>query len=91
MYAACSFLRHRIFWPGPLYFAFLCLAGNAIYQFGFYILSLLFENNSTSILFFDRIVQILLNTLLSFVFFEVLKRTDRWIGISHNDYDGVQA
>ncbi len=91
VYAACSFLRHRIFWPGPLYFAFLCLAGNTIYQFGFYILSLIFESNSTSILFFDRVTQILLNTLLSFVFFQVFKSIDRLIGISHNDIDGVQA
>lgn len=90
VYLFCSFLRHRIFWAGPLYYAFLCLAGNIAYQIGFLILSWMFETNSTSILFFDRIVHVLLNTLFSFLFFEIFKRLDRKVGFSQYELDGVR-
>ncbi len=85
------FVRTRIYWHGSMYFAFMCFIGSGSYQVIFLICSQVIENNPTGILFFERIVQILLTPLFSFWMYVVLKKLDFWFRVTGPELEGINS
>lgn len=85
------FVRVRIYWHGSMYFAFMCFIGLVAYQVIFLISSQLIETNATGLLFFERIVQILITPLFSFWMYMVLKKFDFWFRVSGPELEGIET
>lgn len=84
------FIRTRIYWPGSLYFAFMCFIGTSAYQVSYILISHLFENNSTGLLFIDRFMQILLTPLFSFWMYMILRKMDQWLRVTNPELEGIE-
>ena len=70
-----SVFKERVRLSGALSFSFFTLLGSFIFQISYIILSRSIESNPTSIQFFERLVQIIMNFIFSYpayVFFEWL-------------------
>ncbi len=89
LFWSIHFIRMRIYWQGSMYYAFMCFIGLSAYQIIFYLCSHLFETNSTGLLFFDRLVQILITPLFSFWMYSVLKKLDFWLRVSGPELEGI--
>jgi len=83
-------VRTRIYWPGSMYFAFMCFIGASAYHVIFLICSHLLEANSTGPLFFERIIQVFLTPFFSFWMYAVLKKLDYWFRVSGPELEGVE-
>lgn len=70
-------IKNRVFWPGSGYYAIMCALAALTFQVIYLITSQILESNSTSIAFFDRIMQFVLTPTFAFPLFWVLSKIDR--------------
>ena len=84
------FVRTRIYWPGSMYFAVMCLLGVSAFQVTYLAISFLTEEQSAGIMFFDRLAQVFLTPALSFVVFSTMKKLDRMFQISNPFLEEVE-
>ncbi|MES3038458.1 MAG: hypothetical protein V4736_11180 [Bdellovibrionota bacterium] len=70
--------KSRLYWGGAGYFSLMCTAAAFFFHVIFWLGSAFFESNPSSLLFFDRIVQVLLTPLFSFPLYYWLQAVDRW-------------
>ena len=84
------FVRTRIYWPGSMYFAAMCLLGVFSFQVSYLAISFLTEDQSAGIMFFDRLAQIFLTPALSYFIFSVMKKLDRIFQVSNPFLEEVE-
>lgn len=79
MFSLLLFIKNRIQLTGAISFIILVLIGSVIFEFSYYYFSTTFEVVPTSILFTDRVLQILINFIFSFPLYFVLNKFDTLI------------
>ena len=65
-FSLLSVFKDRVRMSGVLSFSFFTLLGSTIFQVSYVILSKSIESNPTSILFLDRLVQVIMNFIFSY-------------------------
>jgi len=76
-YVTVFLIRDRFFWQGSGYLALMTLFASSLYHLTYYILSHMVEENTTTILFFDRFTQIILTPIFAFPLYVLYRRIDR--------------
>lgn len=76
LYLLIVFVKARVFWGGPGYFALVSTASVATFQLTYWILSHLLEPNPVPMLPLERLTQILLTPLFSFPIHWLMSRLE---------------
>lgn len=79
-YLLVYIIRDRFFWQGSGYLAMMTLVASSAYHIVYYILSHFVEKNPTTLLFFDRLTQMVLTPIFAFPLYILYRRIDR-IGV----------
>ena len=79
MFSLLLFIKNRIQLTGAVSFIVLVLFGSFIFEVSYYYFSTLFEAIPTSILFTDRLLQILINFIFSFPLYFIFDKFDTLI------------
>lgn len=77
LFMAVNGIKDRVFWPGSGYYAIMCSLAAFTFQVIYLITSQFLEANSTSIAFFDRIIQFILTPTFAFPLFWLLSKIDK--------------
>jgi hypothetical protein len=70
-------VKNRIQLSGVLSFILFAFAGSILFEVGYYLFSDLLETTPTTIMFLDRLLQVLVNFIFSYPFYFVLDYIDR--------------
>jgi hypothetical protein len=84
-------LRSRIFWPGPSYYLLISFASLVSFHSLFLIVSLLLENQHAPLLFWDRLVQILLTLGFCYPCYLVMQKIDNLFSVQDGFIQGISA
>ena len=76
LFVMMSFVKKRVFWPGPQYFLIASLGLSVAYHVVYFILSRALEANPAPISFFHRFFEILFTTLVSVPLYTALAWID---------------
>jgi hypothetical protein len=71
-------VKNRIQLSGVFSFILFTLAGSLLFEVGYYWFSDMLEATPTTIMFIDRLLQILMNFIFSYPVYFVLEAVDRW-------------
>ena len=73
-----SFIKSRFFWSNTRYFIIASVGFTVLFNFFFFTLSCLLEENSASLSFFTRLTESMLTVLFSAPLYWFLLQIDRW-------------
>ncbi len=76
-FSLLSIIKNRVRLSGALSFSFFTLLGSLIFEVSYVVLSKSIEQNPASVLFFDRLVQIIINFIFSYPAFRVFEWLDQ--------------
>jgi hypothetical protein len=76
MFTSLWFIKNRIQLTGALSFIVLTLLGSFIFEISYYYFSDLLEATPTSFMFFDRLLQILINFIFCYPIYFILTKID---------------
>lgn len=71
------FIKNRAQLSGTLLFVLMVLVGSTVFELSYYNLSDLLEPTPTTLQFFDRVLQILINFLFSYPLYFALEKLDK--------------
>jgi hypothetical protein len=69
-------VKNRIYWPGPTYFTIMSASSLGLFHVSYIFTSLTFEAHTTPIMFFQRLAQIIMTSLISYFSYNIIKRID---------------
>lgn len=69
-------IKNRVQMSGAFSFILFCLGGSVIFQVGYVVLSQLIEHTPTTLMFLDRLLQILINFIFSYPIYFVFEWFD---------------
>lgn len=70
-------IRSRVFWEGPAYYTLMCSVAAVSYHVIYFFTSLIVENNSTSLIFWDRLIQLVLTPAFCIPMYWLLTKIDK--------------
>lgn len=82
-------LRSRIFWAGPSYYLLISLGSLFSFHLLFLIVSLFFEDNQAPLLFWDRLVQIILTIGFCYPCYLMMQKIDQWFSTQDGFVQGL--
>jgi hypothetical protein len=70
-------VKKRVFWPGSGYYWMACLFSSFSFQLCYIISSHFIENQATEILFFDRLIQIMITPLFALPIYWIMNKIEK--------------
>lgn len=77
VFAAVSFVKKRVFWPGTKYFFIASLGASVTYHVSYFLISRWVDDNPATFSFFHRFFEVVFTALTSIPLFVVFSAVDR--------------
>lgn len=74
-------VKNRMYWPGPTYFTIMTACSLFLFHFSYIVTSFTFESHIAPIMLWQRLLQIVTTSFISYFTYNFIKRIDTSFGI----------